>query len=126
MCIRDRFNTILAVDLKFSIVTRLVRHGLELSRLKEDPLLLRRTFGRLKTFGSIWVLGMLHPFSFSLLLRTFFGAVTGTRHDTKGHTAAQLLSFARRSYTRIVATIGRVLALLGFIFLWIFPPIGVC
>jgi predicted acylesterase/phospholipase RssA len=120
------FNTILAVDLKVSIVTRLVRHGLELSRLKEDPSRLRKTIGRLKTFGSIWVLGTLHPFSFSLLLRTFFGAVTGTRHDTKGHTAAQLLSFARRTYRRTIAATGRVLALLGFTFLWIVPPIGVC
>src|SRR5262245_6739916 len=119
------FNTILAVDLKVSVLTRIVRHVLGPSRLKEVPSPLRRLRGQAVTMVALWTIGALPPSSFSLLLRTFFGAISGTRHDTHGHTAAALLSLGLRTWRRTVAAAGRVTALLAFIGLWILPPISV-
>jgi predicted acylesterase/phospholipase RssA len=119
------FNTVLAVDFKVSVITRVIRHVLEILRLREEHRWRRRWLGRLKTLAALWLTGTLHPFSSSLLLRTFFGAISGTRHDSEGHTAADLLSYAQWAFRRTIAATGRVLALAGFVALWILPPLAV-
>jgi predicted acylesterase/phospholipase RssA len=73
---------------------------------------------------SLWAIATFRSFSCVPLLRTFFGAVNGTQHDRKGHTAAQLLSSTGRARRRSIAAAGDLFSLIGLVVLWILPPVS--
>jgi predicted acylesterase/phospholipase RssA len=116
------FNAILAIDLKISVITRIVRNVLELIALEEEPSRTKRILGRLRAGAAIWLLGCLHPVSCGVLLSTILRAVINRKPGRYDASAGEMLSIARRALARTFALGKRVVAFGAFLGLWVAPP----